>query len=159
MRLNLCKNVFSKIMIDELTNNINDDFINQMTLKFLISKNQLTKLNKNIQQTQINKRTSDIIKYKTRINELFHDLLNNNIPDDLLSDVQTTFNIFVNKSIYYFKAHDTCIHENYKKINGDNDTYDNDNFEKEQHDIENGNYIETNNTTYDDNNDDILILI
>ena len=77
-------------------------YVNQLTLNFLISKNQLQKLNKLKQKEQILEPEYD----KERIHKLFNQLLNNNKPDDLLEDVKTCFDAFIEKSIYYLETHD-----------------------------------------------------
>ena len=78
-----------------------NDYVNQLTLSFLISKNQLQKLNKLKQ-----KQHEEPIYDKERVNELFTQLLNNERPDDLLEDVKTCFDAFIEKSIYYLEIHD-----------------------------------------------------
>jgi hypothetical protein len=77
-------------------------YLNQLTLNFLISKNQLQKLNKLKQKEQILEPEYD----KERIHKLFNQLLNNNKPVDLLEDVKTCFDAFIEKSIYYLETHD-----------------------------------------------------
>ena len=77
-------------------------YVNQLTLNFLISKNQLQKLNKLKQKEQLLEPEYD----KERIQELFNQLLNNNKPVDLLEDVKTCFDAFIEKSIYYLETHD-----------------------------------------------------
>ena len=79
-----------------------NDYVNQLTLNFLISKTQLNKLNKLKQKEFDLKPMYD----KDRITNLFNKLLNNNKPDDLLEDVQTCFDAFIEKSIYYLEIHD-----------------------------------------------------
>ena len=79
-----------------------NEYINQLTLNFLISKTQLHKLNKLKQKDFDPRPTYD----KNRIGCLFNKLLNNNKPDDLLEDVQTCFDAFIEKSIYYLEIHD-----------------------------------------------------
>jgi len=77
-------------------------YVNQLTLNFLISKNQLQKLHKLKQKEQFLEPEYD----KERIHKLFNQLLNNNKPDDLLEDVKTCFDAFIEKSIYYLETHD-----------------------------------------------------
>ena len=77
-------------------------YVNELTLNFLISKSQLHKLNKLKQKDLVSEPTYD----KDRIHKLFNQLLNNNKPDDLLEDVKTCFDAFVEKSIYYLEIHD-----------------------------------------------------
>ena len=85
--------------IDDNEKNSNN-LVNQLTLNFLISKGQLQKLNKKV--IEVDK--TDI--YRQRIKELFNNLMNNEAPSDLLSDVRVAFGSFLNKSIYYFETHD-----------------------------------------------------
>ena len=82
-----------------------NEYINQLTLNFLISKTQLHKLNKLKEKENDPKLTYD----KGRITDLFNKLLNNNNPDDLLEDVKTCFDAFIEKSIYYLEIHDKNI--------------------------------------------------
>ena len=79
-----------------------NEYINQITLNFLISKTQLNKLNKLKQKEFDLKPTYD----KAQITDLFNKLLNENSPDDLLEDVKTCFDAFIEKSIYYLEIHD-----------------------------------------------------
>jgi hypothetical protein len=89
----------------------NNDYINQLTLNFLISKTQLQKLKK-IKEKELDANINENSQYdKHRITELFNTLLNNKRPDDLLEDVKTCFDAFIEKSIYYLEIHDknVCI--------------------------------------------------
>ena len=130
---------------------MSDDFVNQLTLNFLISKQQLQKLNKktkdNIQQTMIEER----LFYGDRIKSLFNNLFDNNPPDDLLYYVKTTFDSFIEKSIYYFKAHDNS--ENLEKERTE-DIQDDIDYEKEERDIANGNYKENTEDDTENTEDD-----
>ena len=89
---------------EESSNNDIEDnaYVNQLTLNFLISKNQLQKLNKLKKKEVILEQEYD----KKRIYELFNQLLNNDKPDDLLEDVKTCFDAFIEKSTYYLEIHD-----------------------------------------------------
>ena len=84
-----------------------DDFINQLTLNCLISKQQLQKLNKRTKESIGEQKQKEIQEYSDRIKDLFQDLLVCQSPEDLLFEVKMAFDTFVDKSIYYFKAHDT----------------------------------------------------
>jgi hypothetical protein len=87
----------------------NNDYINQLTLNFLISKTQLQKLKK-IKEKGLDANANTNSRYdKDRITELFNKLLNNKRPDDLLEDVNTCFDAFIEKSIYYLEIHDKNI--------------------------------------------------
>ena len=122
-------------------------YVNQLTLNFLISKNQLQKLNKLKQKEQVLEPEYD----KERIQELFNQLLNNNKPVDLLEDVKTFFDAFIEKSIYYLETHDKneiIQNELTTSISDEDEIKDDIDFDKEAFDIfrEYGsleNYIET----------------
>ena len=83
---------------------MSEDLVNQITLNFLISKNQLQKLNKKLNEKTENNRNSDKEIYKDKIQNLFIDLLRDNPPDGLLQEVKTGFDFFLDKCIYYFKS-------------------------------------------------------
>ena len=82
---------------------MSDDLVNQITLNFLISKQQLQKLNKKIKQKEEDKMKTDMEIYKDKIVELFNQLLDHQVPSDLLEDVKHSYTYFVEKSIYYLK--------------------------------------------------------
>ncbi len=82
---------------------MSEDFINQLTLNYLVGGKTLNKINK-IKETQ--QSTSEINDFKSRIQELFVSLLQNQEPEDLLKETKDAFNYFIDKSIYYFKIHD-----------------------------------------------------
>ena len=84
---------------------MSDDYVNQLTLNFLISKTQLAKLNKKMEEDTKNSLQTDKQIFREDIVDLFHKLLNNNIPSDLLHDVKDSFDHFIDKSIYYIKVH------------------------------------------------------
>jgi len=86
---------------------MSDDFVNQLTLNYLISKDQLHKLNKKMKQSRDDSRAKAKEQYDERIRSLFHDMLvGNPLPEDLLSDVKNGFDFFIDKCMYYFEAHD-----------------------------------------------------
>ena len=120
--------------------------MNQLTINFLISNQQLQKLNKKVKETSCERKIRETQEYLDRIKELFNNLLVCQPPDDLLFEVKTSFDIFIEKSIYYFKAHD-----NHKALEierttiSNQDIYDDIDFEKEEREIEKGNYTENNN--------------
>lgn len=131
---------------------MSDDLVNQLTLNFLISKHQLQKLNKKVKETSDQTKTREIKEYNERIKILFDSLLVNNPPDDLLCDVKNSFDTFIDKSIYYFKAHDNTIAlENERNNDVIHDDID---YEKEEREIEKGNYTETTANYYEDEDDD-----
>ena len=114
---------------------MSDDFINQLTLNFLISKNQLQKLNKKVKENSNQIKIQEIQKYRKRITTLVNNLLEYQPPDDLLFEVKLAFDTFVDKSIYYFKAHDNSFKLENERLNKDI-IHDDIDFEKEENDKE-----------------------
>jgi hypothetical protein len=76
---------------------MSEELVNQLTLNFLISKNQLNKLNKKINEDKDNNRLTEKEKYQERIKNLFEDLLNNKTPNNLIQEVRTGFDFFLEK--------------------------------------------------------------
>ena len=132
---------------------MSDDFVNQLTLNFLISKNQLQKLNKKLKNSTETKRRCDKEIYGKRIQKLFNDLLVNEIPEDLLQEVNSSFEYFIDKAIYYLKAKDNNELFEKERCESDIVIQDDIDFEKEERDIENGDYVENNNE-YNENEED-----
>ena len=114
---------------------MSDDLINQLTLNFLISKNQLQKLNKKVKENSNQIKIQEIQKYRKRITTLVNNLLDYQPPDDLLFEVKLAFDTFVDKSIYYFKAHDNSEQLENERLNKDI-IHDDIDFEKEENDKE-----------------------
>jgi len=114
---------------------MSDDFINQLTLNCLISKNQLQKLNKKVNENSNQIKIQEIQKYRKRITTLVNNLLDYQPPDDLLFEVKLAFDTFVDKSIYYFKAHDNSFKLENERLNKDI-IHDDIDFEKEENDKE-----------------------
>ena len=83
---------------------MSEDYVNQLTLNFLISKTQLAKLNKKISQDSQNILNEDKERFRKDIVQLFNKLLENDVPSDLLQDVRDSFDHFIDKSIYYLKV-------------------------------------------------------
>ena len=138
---------------------MSDDLVNQLTLNFLISKSQLQKLNKKSVDSINKNKLKEINENSDRIKQLFNNLLVCNQPEDLLCEVKNAFDNFIDKSIYYFKAHDKTIDLENERIN--NDYIHNDiDFDKEERAIEKGNYKENseeeneNDENEDDENED-----
>jgi hypothetical protein len=132
---------------------MSDDLVNQLTLNFLISKNQLQKLNKRLKDDTEQHRKTDKEIYGDRIKELFSDLLVNKIPSDLLIDVKTSFDCFVDKCVYYFKVHDNNeVLEQERKSNIE--IHDDIDYEREERSIELGNYKERESTQSDSDSND-----
>jgi hypothetical protein len=126
---------------------MSEDLVNQLTLSFLISKKQLQKLNKRLKETTETTRMSDKEIYNERIIKLFNDLLVDNPPTNLLQEVKTGFDFFLDKCIYYFKASDNneLLEKERTNINDEQShdiIHDDIDYDKEERDIENGNYKE-----------------
>ena len=124
---------------------MSEDLVNQLTLNFLISRNQLQKLNKKIKENNENDRKSDKEIYKERIQNLFNDLLVDNPPENLIQEVKTGFDFFLDKCIYYFKASENNELLEKERTNNLNDSdyiKEDIDFEKEERNIVNGNYKE-----------------
>ncbi len=111
---------------------MSEDLINQLTLNFLVGKAQLSKLNKKMKDSQEElTKLNDKQIYKQRIEELFKNLYDNNKPDDLLQDVETGFNFFIEKAIYYLKIHDKHL-----ELNENTDPNEEDSSEEDSSDAE-----------------------
>jgi len=121
---------------------MSDDLVNQLTLNFLISKNQLQRLNKKMKEDKSELIKNDKEIYGDRIKILFNNLLTNNSPDDLLYDVKSSFDLFLDKCIYYLKAHDNNEDLERERVETDTYIHDDIDFEKEERQIEQGNYKE-----------------
>ena len=134
---------------------MSEELVNQLTLNFLISKNQLQKLNKKVNENIKNNRKTDKEIYNDRIKKLFNDLLVDQSPNDLLQEVKTGFDFFVDKCIYYFKALDNnelLEKERTSDYPSDNIIHDDIDYEKEERAIERGDYQEKDE---DDDDEDI----
>jgi len=116
---------------------MNHNLMNDLTLNFLISKQQLEKLNKKIKHISDESNSKKMNEYQDRIRMLFDNLLVHQPPDDLLLEVKSAFDIFINKSISYFELQDSNSNEEEDAIIKDDIDY-----EKEERDVENGNYEE-----------------
>jgi hypothetical protein len=88
---------------------MSDDLVNRITLDYLISKQQLQKLNKHIKQKETDTLKTDKDIYRGQISELFTKLMNDEIPDNLLQEVKNSFSYFTEKSIYYLKLQEQEI--------------------------------------------------
>ena len=119
---------------------MSNDLVNQLTLNFLISKKQLQKLNKKTKETTDEIKMKEIQHYNERIKILFNNLLVCEVPDDLLFEVKNAFDNFIEKSIYYFKVHDN--NDALEMERSSIDIKDDIDYEKEEREIEKGNYEE-----------------
>ena len=107
---------------------MSEDYVNQLTLNFLISKTQLAKLNKKISQDSKNVFDENNERFRKDIVQLFNKLLENDVPSDLLQDVRDSFDHFIDKSIYYLK-----VREDNNKHHQNNDESS---FKEDEDDVE-----------------------
>ena len=98
---------------------MSEDYVNQLTLNFLMSKTQLAKLNKKISKNTSDNLKSDKAIFREDIKTLFNKLFDNDIPSDLLGDVKDCFDHFIDKSIYYIKLHNDNIKNNESNKNNE----------------------------------------
>ncbi len=120
---------------------MSEDYVNQLTLNFLMSKTQLAKLNKKIAKDTSDNLKSDKAIFREDIKTLFNKLFDNDIPSDLLGDVKDCFDHFIDKSIYYIKLHNDNIknnetNESNEQIRENNCDYEQDEEEDEQEEDE-----------------------
>ena len=140
---------------------MSEDYVNQLTLNFLISKTQLDKLNKkrHSDKQQIMKTEKEI--FREEIYQLFDNLFDENAPTDLLNDVKDAYEHFIAKSIYYFKIQKTMNKEEEETdikedINYDKEYNYNDN---EEEDVNEEEEDEDVNEEEDDNEEDLEPII
>ena len=119
---------------------MSNDIINQITLNYLISKQQLEKLNKS-KENPGNKHREKRDVYRDRLSMLFTDLLHGNKPDNLLMEVTRSFDYFIDNCIYYFEIHDNNMHiekdrSNKNEENNNNNTNQHHKEENHDHDEE-----------------------
>jgi len=113
---------------------MSEDLVNQLTLNYLISHTQLQKLNKKIKENQDDSRNKELTIYEDRLRQLFADLLVNTQPDDIFLDVKSSFDNFIDKSIYYFKMCDA--NANTDTNTNDTEIQDDIDYDKEVNDVE-----------------------
>ena len=120
---------------------MSEDFVNQLTLNCLISKTQLQKLTRHLKENTENIKKTNKEIYGDRLKQLFNDLLLDNPPDNMLQDVNISFDYFLDKCVYYFKAIDNNESLEKDRFNCD-DIKDDIDYEREERAIANGNYRE-----------------
>jgi len=99
---------------------MSENLVNQLTLNYMISKQQLAKLNKRIKEDNENSIRSDREIYRERIIKLFNELLNDE-EQNLTEEVKYAFTYFIDKSIYFFKQKDKSDElENQRRDKEDN---------------------------------------
>jgi len=80
---------------------MDEEYINKITLKYLLNPNMLAKNNKTTLNYNLDK---DIRFYRKRINQLTKDMIKKNFPN---SDLKMIFENYTSELIYYFKQQDT----------------------------------------------------
>ena len=132
---------------------ITNNYVDELTLKCLISAKQLEKLTK---KTKSKKNVNaEREMYKERIKELFNDLLVGGEEIIVDPDIKRNFSYFADACVEYFKENDNSINNNNTSDN--NIIHDDIDFEKEERAIARGNYLEKKNedeNDYDDGDED-----
>lgn len=80
---------------------MDEEYINKITLQYLLNPNMLVKNNKTTLDYNLDK---DIRFYRKRINQLTKDMIKGNFPN---SDLKMIFENYTSELIYYFKQQDT----------------------------------------------------
>jgi hypothetical protein len=100
-------------------------FVNQITLDCLLNKKMYNDHLKSKKAKQINK--EEIKFYRKRIFNLFKEIINGNVVENLSPDVKYAYDNFLNHSINYFKTIDNndIIQSEYKGIDFSNEELSN----------------------------------
>lgn len=99
-----------------------EDFVNNITLNYLISKTQLQKLNKKMKQTKEEAMKTDRELYKEQIVSLFTELLENDRDSvSVLEEVKNGFDYFVEKTIYHLKMQEIAEEREKENSHGKRD--------------------------------------
>jgi hypothetical protein len=95
---------------------MSEAFVNQVTLDCLLNKQMYNSQIRSKKTKQINKEERKF--YRKRIFNLFKEIINGNIPEDLSPDVKYAYDNFMNTTINYFKTIDNndIIQSEYKDI-------------------------------------------
>jgi len=95
---------------------MSEAFVNQVTLDCLLNKQMYNKQIKTKKAKLVNKEERTF--YRKRTFNLFKDIINNNIPNNLLPDVKYAYDNFFNATINYFKTIDNndIIQNEYKDV-------------------------------------------
>jgi hypothetical protein len=90
------------------------DFVDQVTLDYLLNKEMYTDHVQNKKMAKVNKEERKL--YKKRIFQLFKDSITGLEPEDLPMDVKYAYNNYLNSCIQYFKTKDNhdSIQSEYK---------------------------------------------
>jgi hypothetical protein len=95
---------------------MSENFINQVTLDYLINREQYNKHVENKNTKNVNKKDKKF--YRKRVFQLTKDLLSKEEPNNLFPDVRYAFDNYVNMCVQYFKAIDNndIIQSDYQNI-------------------------------------------
>ena len=83
---------------------MSDAFVNQVTLDCLLNKELYKSQVRGKQAKQINKEEHRF--YRKRTLNLFKEMINKNLPENLFPDVKYAYDNFVNSAVNYFKTTD-----------------------------------------------------
>ena len=101
---------------------MSDNFISEITLEYLMNKDQYAKYILNKSNTSSNSSSNSIRKdkkfYKKRIYDLTKQLINNEKPEGIYSGIIDTFELYTKICIEYFKTLDKTdiIQEDYNGL-------------------------------------------
>lgn len=95
------------------------DFVSKVTLECMMNKEQYAKYLDKIPRNKINKKDKKF--YRKRIFDLTKQLINNEVPDNLMPDVKSAFDNYIHRCIDFFKILDKTdiLQEDYIGINTD----------------------------------------
>lgn len=90
--------------------------VNQITIDCLLNKELMEEHVMKQREKQINKEEFNF--YKKRINQLFKDIMNNQLQSEMPPDVKYAYDTFIRASIHYFKISDNngLLQEEYKDV-------------------------------------------
>lgn len=92
--INIFDSIFSKM-----------DFVDQVTLDYLLNKEMYNDHVQNKKKAQIKKQECKL--YKKRIFQLFKDIITGSEPEDLPMDIKYSYNNFITSCIQHFKVTDS----------------------------------------------------
>jgi len=106
---------------------MSQSFVDQITLDCLLNKETMGKHVMKQREKQINK--EEFLFYRKRIFNLFKELINKNVPEDLSPDVKYAYDTFIKSTIHYFKIIDNndLLQEEYKDVEFPPEICDNNN--------------------------------
>jgi hypothetical protein len=127
---------------------MSQSFVDQITLDCLLNKETMGKHVMKQREKQINK--EEFLFYRKRIFNLFKELINKNVPEDLSPDVKYAYDTFIKSTIHYFKIIDNndLLQEEYKDVEFPPEICDNNNNNDNNNDNDNldisSNFMEAN---------------